>query len=400
MSCGPLHGIKVVESAHMLSGPYCSQILGDMGASVVKVESTGRGDRTREGSPFSEIGHVSYTFLSRNRNKRSVRIDLSTEEGSGLMYHILREADVFVHNLRRDTMKGLGLSYEDLQPVNPRLVYASISGFGDQGPYKDLPGQDMQVQAMSGILSITGYPDRNSTPIGTMVGDASAAIWTAYGIVSALYQREQTGRGQELSNSLLSSLLALQASTIGHYLGTHGAPAKRGTGSYAMPPPYGIWATRDGKEMSISTYRDHHWPRFCEAIGQPRLCEDPRFGGIDERQEHREELSQIIQAAMLERDRDEWIRLLRQHEQWVVPVRDYEDVFADTDVWENDLVAHMDHPQAGPIQTFGIPLKLSDTPGSVRRPPPVLGEHTREVLQELGYSQADIEAFFERGVVK
>ena len=177
MSCGPLHGIKVVESAHMLSGPYCSQILGDMGASVVKVESTGRGDRTREGSPFSEIGHVSYTFLSRNRNKRSVRIDLSTEEGSGLMYHLLREADVFVHNLRRDTMKGLGLSYEALQPVNPRLVYASISGFGDQGPYKDLPGQDMQVQAMSGILSITGYPDRSSTPIGTMVGDASAAIW-------------------------------------------------------------------------------------------------------------------------------------------------------------------------------------------------------------------------------
>ncbi len=400
MACGPLHGIKVIDSSHMLSGPYCCQMLGDLGASVIKVESTGRGDRSREGPPFSKVGHVSYTFLSRNRNKRSICIDLANEEGRGIMYRLVGQADVLVHNLRRETMSGFGLSYEDLKVVNPRLIYASISGFGDRGPYKDLPGQDMQVQAMSGILSITGYPGLSSTPIGTMVGDAAAGVLTAYGVVAALYAREKMGKGQEVTNSLLSSLMALQASTIGHYLGTGQVPTRQGTGSPSSPPPYGTWKARDGKELAISTYRYHHWPRFCEAIGLPHLAEDPRFDSLEKRLQNREELADIVQGAMLGRDRDEWIPLLREYDQWVVPVRDYGDIFSDSDVWENDLVAEMEHPTAGPIKTFGIPVKLSDMPGTVRRHPPTQGEHTQEVLQELGYSNREIERLYQQQIVK
>ena len=398
MSCGPLHGVRVVETGHMLSAPYCCQLLGDMGADVIKVETIGRGDRSREGAPFSETGQVSYTYLSRNRNKRSVCIDLGGEEGQGVMYRLLGSSDVYVHNLRRNTMAGLGLSYKDLEKLNPRLIYAGISGFGDKGPYKDLPGQDMQVQAMSGILSITGYPDQGSTPIGTMIGDSASGIITAFAVVSALYNRDRTGKGQEISNSLLGSTLALQPATIGHYLGTYQVPPKLGMRSY-LPPPYGIWECKDGKEVAISTYRDTHWPQFCQAVDRPDLADDPRFHTQAKRRENRDELTGIVQETLLQRERDQWIPVLRQHDQWVVPVRDYHDVFSDRDVWENNLVAEVQHPVAGLVKTMGIPVELSDTPGSVRHHQPMLGEHTQEVLGELGYSEPEIETLLSAKVV-
>ena len=400
MACGPLHGVKVIECGHMLSGPYCCQVLGDLGANVTKVESTGRGDRTRELPPYSDHGGVSYGFLSRNRNKRSICVDLATDEGREIMYRLVKDADVLVHNLRRTTMAGLKLAYGDLKEVNPRLVYASISGFGDEGPYKDLPVEDMQAQAMSGILSIIGYPDLSSTPIGTQLGDAATGILSALGVVSALYARDRTGLGEEVTNSLMASLMAIQPAAIGYYLGTGKVQAKMGAASASLPPPYGIWRARDGKEMAISTYTYRHWPKFCQCIGLPDLAEDPRFDTFEHRQANRREVVDIIQEALSQRDRDEWIPLLREHDQWAVPVRDYGDIFSDTDVWDNGLVAEMEHPLAGQLRTFGAPLKFSGTPEPPRKYPPILGEDTRAVLQEGGYAEAEIDALFQRGVVK
>ena len=399
MACGPLHGVKVIECAHMLSGPYCCQILGDLGASVVKVESTGAGDRTRGLHPFSDPGGVSYGFLSRNRNKRSICVDLATDEGREVIYRLVRDGDVLVHNLRRTTMAGLKLAYDDLKKVNPRLVYASISGFGEEGPYKDLPGEDMQAQAMSGILSIIGYPDLSSTPVGTQLGDSATGIVSALGVVSALYARDRTGQGQEVTNSLLASLMAIQPAALSYYLATGKVQPKMGSaGSPTLPVPYGVWTAGDGKEMAISSYRD--WPKFCQCIGMPDLAEHPRFDTYENRQANRRELVDIIQDALSKRDRSEWIRLLREHDQWVVPVRDYEDVFSDTDVWDNGLVAETEHPLAGPVRTFGGPLKFSATPKPPTKYPPILGEDTRQVLLEAGYAEKEIDELHRKGAVK
>ena len=399
MACGPLHGVKVIECAHMLSGPYCCQILGDLGASVIKVESTGAGDRTRGLHPFSDPGGVSYGFLSRNRNKRSACVDLGTDEGREVMYRLVRDADVLVHNLRRTTMAGLKLAYSDLKQVNPRLVYASISGFGEEGPYRDLPGEDMQAQAMSGILSIIGYPDLSSTPVGTQLGDSATGIVSALGVVGALYARDRTGQGQEVTNSLLASLMAIQPAALSYYLATGVVQPKMGpAGSPTLPVPYGVWTAGDGKEIAISSYRD--WPKFCQCIGMPGLAEDPRFDTYENRQGNRRELVDIIQEALSKRDRDEWIPLLREHEQWVVPVRDYQDIFSDTDAWDNGLVAEMEHPLAGPVRTFGAPLKFSDTPKPPSKYPPVLGEDTRQVLLGASYSESEIDGLYRKGSVK
>ena len=383
----------------MLSGPYCCQILGDLGADVIKVESTGAGDRTRGLHPFSDPGGVSYGFLSRNRNKRSVCVDLASEEGREVMYRLVRDADVLVHNLRRTTMASLKLAYSDLKAVNPRLVYASISGFGEKGPYKDLPGEDMQAQAMSGILSIIGYPDQSSTPVGTQLGDATTGIVSALGVVSALYARDRTGQGQEVTNSLLASLMAIQPAALSYYLASGQVQPKMGSsGSPTLPVPYGIWTAGDGKEMAVSSYRD--WPKFCRCIGAPDLADDPRFDTYENRQANREELVEIVQEALSRRDRDAWISLLRAQDQWVVPVRDYEDIFSDTDSWDNELVAEMEHPLAGRVRTFGGPLGFSETPEPPAKYPPILGEDTRRVLVEAGYSDDEIDGLLRKGAVK
>ncbi len=394
MSCGPLHGVKVIEVAHMLSTPLCTQLLGDLGADVVKVEAIGKGDRAREGAPFSKVGNVSYTFLSRNRSKRSMCLDLAKEEGKGIMYKLVEASDVFLHNLRRNTMASLALDYSDLKKVNPMLIYGAITGFGDKGPYKDLPGQDMQVQAMSGILSLSGYPDRGNTPIGTMLGDSAAGMLMAFGVVTALYNRDRTGEGQELSTSLLAGSLALQPATIGHYLGTYDLPVKRGMRSY-LPPPYGLWTCRDGKEIALSNYRDKDWVGFCAAIERPDLVDDPRFADQHLRRENREELTSLLEGILGTRDQDEWVRILRENGQWVVPVRDYADMFNDVDVWENDLIAEVQHPTAGTVKSFGAPVRFFGTPATPERQyHPLLGEHTRDILGELGYSDEETEALF------
>ncbi|GBD11990.1 Acetyl-CoA:oxalate CoA-transferase [bacterium HR23] len=400
MACGPLHGIRVVEHTHMYAGPYCCALLGDLGADVIKVEPVERGDRIRELGPFTPEGHFSYPFGVRNRNKRSLAVDLSTPEGQAIAHRLVATADVFVHNIRPQTLERLGLSYQRLRAINPRLIFAGISGFGDRGPYKDLPGQDLQIQAMSGILSVTGYPDLPSTPIGDHIGDAAGGIITALAILSALYHRERTGQGQEVRTSLLASLMAFQHDRFSVFLNTGRVPQKQGMGSPVSPPPYGIWRCQDGKELSLSSARDDQWVAFCQAVGHPEWASDPRFATREGREAHRGILAEMLRAVFLQRDRDEWIALLRRHDQWVVPVRDYAQVLADGDLEANGKIAETVHPRAGRIRALAFPADLLGSPATVRRPAPLLGEHTQEILHELGYTTEEIERLRQKKVVR
>ena len=402
MSEGFLHGIRVVDLTHMLAGPYCAQWLGDMGADVIKVEATGQGDRSRNSAPsIMKDGKIGYGFLSMNRNKRAIAVDLSTEEGRLIIHKLVERADVFLVNLRATTVKKLGLSYEDLSRINPRLVYASITGFGDKGPYKDLPGQDLQIQAMAGLMSITGYKDRTSVPAGDFIADAVTGIQTAFGILGALYSRHETGEGQEVKTSLFASLLALYPQQVAFFMGNKFAAPKAENGSTHSLPPYGSWKTKDGKEIAISTYRQEYWLKFCVAVGRPEMGEDPRFNSIEERWAHRDELQSFVAEVLLEKTRDEWVPLLRGHGQWAVPVRTFEEICTeDTHLRDNGLMFELEHPKMGKSTFYGLPIKYSKTPMTARKHAPLHGEHTGEVLRELGYSEEEVDQLSEAGIVQ
>ncbi|MCS7207098.1 MAG: CoA transferase [Dehalococcoidia bacterium] len=400
MALGPLHGIRVVEHTHMYAGPYCCALLGDLGADVIKLEPVERGDRIRELPPFTPEGRFSYPFGVRNRNKRSLAVDLATPEGQAIAHRLVATADVFVHNIRPQTLERLGLSYARLREINPRLIFAGISGFGQHGPFKDLPGQDLQIQAMSGILSVTGYPDLPSTPIGDHIGDASGGVITALAILAALYHRERTGQGQEVHVSLLASLMALQHDRFSIFLNTGIVPPKRGMGSPVSPPPYGIWRCRDGQELALSSSRDDQWADFCTAIERPDLAQDARFATREQREAHRSLLAAILREVFLQKDRDTWVALLRRYNQWVVPVRDYAHIVADGDLQANGRIVETVHPQAGRIRALAFPADLHESPATVRRPAPLLGEHTRELLRELGYTNEEVDALYQRKVVR
>jgi crotonobetainyl-CoA:carnitine CoA-transferase CaiB-like acyl-CoA transferase len=399
MASAPLEGIKVLDLSQMLAGPGCAQMLGDQGADVIKVEPLW-GERQRLGPvPIDE--QTSYTFLAYNRNKRSISLDLSTDDGVQVLYRLVENADVFIQNYRAETVDQLGISYDRLMAINRRLVYASISGYGDRGPFSGLPGQDLQLQAFSGLISVTGYPDepRPSTPAGSSVTDNSAAMLCAFGIATALIHRERTGRGQEVKTSLLAGGLLLQEPLFTTYLSNHQLPRKAENGHPMSPPPYGVWRAGDGKEFASSaTIDDESWAEFCALVDRPQLIDDPRFSTGEARRQHHTELFAIIDEALAHETRDEWLRLFRAAGVWVTPVHNYEELCASSHLRDNDLVVDMTHP-TGEFTALNTPISLSDTPREVRRPPPRLGEHTREVLEEAGYEEEAIEALFRSGVV-
>ncbi|MBI2368804.1 MAG: CoA transferase [Deltaproteobacteria bacterium] len=392
----PLAGIRVLDVSRVLAGPYCSMLLGDLGAEVLKIEQPGIGDDTRAwGPPFAD-GESAY-YLAINRNKRSVALDLKAAEGRDLFRRLAACCDVVLENFRPGTMERLGLGYEVLQQVNPRLVYAAISGFGPDGPMRDRPGYDLIIQGYGGIMSITGQPDGEPTKVGVAIVDITAGLFLASGILAALLLRERTGRGQRVDTSLLEAQVGWLINWGMHYLVSGEVPGRWGN-AHPNIAPYQTVRTKDG-HIILGVGNDSLWRDFCQVTGLEALTEDPRFLTNARRVEHREPLMAVIQERFAQETSAHWLAALTTAGVPCGPVHTIDQVFADAQVRHRQMLVEIPHPSIGRLRMAGIPLKFSETPASIRRHPPLLGEHTDEVLRELlGATPAELARLRAQGV--
>ncbi|MGH7845942.1 MAG: CaiB/BaiF CoA transferase family protein [Candidatus Binatia bacterium] len=394
---GPLDGVRVLDLTRVLAGPYCTMFLGDLGAEVVKVEQPGSGDDTRGwGPPFA--GDESAYFLCVNRNKKSVTVDLKTDEGVDLVRRLAASADVLIENFRPGTMKRLGLGDKNLRSLNPKLIYASLSGFGADGPMNGVPGYDLIVQAWGGLMSITGTPDGEPTKVGVAIIDIVAGLMLGKSIVAALYAREKLGVGQKIDTSLLEAEVACLINVGSNYLVDGKIPGRWGN-AHPSIVPYQSFPTSDG-HLVLGVASEGIWRRFCDVIGRVELAEDPRFAKNSDRVENREALIAILCEIFLRRRTDEWIGVLNDASVPCGPVQSIDQVFSAPQVIQRKMLVEVEHPTAGAVRMAGIPVKFSTTPASIRLPPPLLGQHTEEVLSSwLKMAKEEIAELKGKGVV-
>ena len=394
---GPLSGTNVLDLTRVLSGPYCTMMLADMGARVIKVEQPGRGDDTRGWGPPFEKGESSY-FMSVNRNKESLTLNLKHPEGRTILNNLLDEADILVENFRPGTLARMQLGYPDLAARWPRLIYCSVSGFGHTGPRRTQPGYDAVLQAEGGLMSITGDRDGPAYRLGVAIADITSGMFAAYGVAMALLARHRTGRGQFVDVGMLDSVAALLTYQAGIYFATNQAPIRLGN-RHPTIVPYETLETGDG-ELVVAVGNDQLWHSFCQLLGADDLATDVRFATNKDRVERREALRPILVEYLKSRPATDWIELLTAGGIPCGAVRDLEAVFSDPQIIERAMVVALDHPIAGAIRTLGVPVKLDDTPGNVRTPPPTLGQHTETILgDDLGLTAAAIVQLREKGVV-
>jgi len=393
---GPLAGVTVLDLSRVLSGPYCTMHLADMGARVIKIERPGDGDETRAWGPPFVAGESAY-FLGVNRNKESVTLDFKQPDGRGIIDRLLDKSDVLVENFRPGTLARVGLDYASLQPAHPRLVYASISGFGQTGPRRHQPGYDAVIQAEGGLMSVTGDPDGPPFRVGVAIADLVAGLLAVQGIVLALYARDRMGRGQHVDISMLDGVVSLLSYHASMYL-TTGTRSGRLGNRHATIAPYDTFAAADG-EFFLAVGNDEQFRRLCEAAGLPSLGDEPAFADNPSRVVNHAELRGRLTPALRSHPRQYWIDVLTQAGVPCGAVREVHDVLADPQVLAREMVASVEHATAGTLEVLGVPVKLSETPGSVRTAPPTLGQHTAAVLHELGVEDADIERLRRNGVI-
>jgi len=391
-----LEGIKVLDLSRALAGPYCTMMLADMGAEVIKLEMPGRGDDSRSwGPPFVE-GESAY-FMSINRNKKSITLNMKSDKSTGIIHKLIKQSDVLVENFRPGAMERLGLGYEQVKAMNPRIIYCSISGFGQDGPYRMLPGFDQVLQGMGGLMSITGELGGPPIKVGVAIADISGGMFASNGILVALYNREKTGKGQMVDVSLLDSQIAWLTYRAGAYFASGEVPQPMGSG-HPVIVPYQAFKSKD-VFVNIAVGNDQLWERFCKAVCLENVMNDPKFATNAKRVENREEIVKIISDLIVTKDGEEWLKILTDAGVPCGPIYTVDKIFADPQVLHREMVKELDHPKAGKIKVTGIPIKLSDTPGEVETAPPVLGQHTQEVLAELGYSDKDLEKLKQEKVI-
>src|SRR5437867_1664155 len=385
---GPLDGIRVLDLTRVLAGPYCTMFLGDLGAEVVKVEQPGVGDDTRGwGPPFA--GGESAYFLCVNRNKKSITVDLKTDEGVDLIRRLAASADVLIENFRPGTMEYLGLGDENLRAVNSKLIYASLSGFGADGPMSAVPGYDLIVQAWGGLMSITGAPDGEPTKVGVAIIDLVAGLMLGKSITAALFAREKLGVGQRIDTSLLEAEVASLINAGSNYLVGGQVPGRWGN-AHPTIVPYQSFQTADSY-LVIGVASEGIWRRFCQAIGKTEIADDTRFAKNANRVENRAVLIAMLTEMFRSRDNETWLKILNAAEVPCAPIQTIDQVFAAPQVGHRDMLVEVEHPTAGSVRMAGIPVKFSATPASVRLPPPLLGQHTNEVLSSwLGINNDEI----------
>lgn len=388
----PLEGIRVIDLTRILSGPYCTMTLADMGAEVIKIESP-KGDDTREwGPPFVE-GESAY-FLSVNRNKKSIVINLKTEEGKNVFFDLIKDADIVVENFRPGTLDRLGIGYETLKEYNKRIILASISGFGQSGKYSQKPGYDVLAQGMGGLMSVTGEPGRAPVKGGYSLADIGAGMYASLGIMMALWEREKSGEGQWVDASLLDTMIGWQTYLAGNYFAKNEDPKPLG-GAHPNIVPYQVFEASDGYFV-LAVGNDSLWHRFVQAMDM-KVFDDPRFETNPKRVENRDVLIDILDEIFKEQPAAHWVQLFENAKIPCGPVNKFSDILNDEHVKQREMV--VDHPDLGDYKLLGVPVKLSRTPGQIQSVPPGLGEHTEDILTSLGYSQKEIDSYSESGAV-
>jgi crotonobetainyl-CoA:carnitine CoA-transferase CaiB-like acyl-CoA transferase len=393
----PLEDVKILDLSHALAGPFCSTLLGDFGAQIIKVEVPEVGDISRAWGPPFYHSETAY-FVSLHRNKKSIEIDLKKDAGKELFFRLVEVFDVVLENFRVGTLQKLGIDYEKARARNPGIIYCSVSGFGQTGPYRDRAALDLIVQAESGMISVTGEPGGRGVRAGVSIADMTAGLYAAFGIMNALRVKEKTGRGQYVDVSMLEGQLGLLQGTIGSYLADGVVPEPMGT-AYKALLPYQTFQTKT-KDLALAVGSDRLWRIFCPVVGLQDMMDDPRFATNAARSQNRAELIARLQDVFLNKPYEEWETLLLKHGIPVGAINTIDQVVEHPQVKARGMIAASDHPVAGKVKLVGVPVKLSETPGSVREPAPLLGQHTDEVLQQyLGMGEADITALRQAGVI-
>lgn len=393
---GPLEGLKVLDLTRVLAGPYCTMLLGDLGAEIIKIETPEKGDDSRHFGPYQN-GESAY-FMSLNRNKKSITLNLKHQEGKDILIAFIRNVDVLVENFRPGTMEKLGLGYETLKEINPKLIYAAASGFGHTGPYSSRPAYDGVVQAMGGIMSITGAKDGEPTRVGPSIGDIAAGLFTAVGVLAALNYRHTSGIGQKIDVAMLDCQVAMLENAIARYVVTKEVPKPAGN-RHTSIVPFEPFDTEDSK-IVVAVGNDEIWKRFCQVTSLEHLIDDTRFSTNPMRNQNYEVLRPILAEKMRTLPTGQWQLVLDKAGVPNGPINYVDQVIQDEQVLSREMIVEVDHPKAGRLKMPGVAIKLSETPGAILTAAPLLGEHTVALLKQyLNYTDEQIDALVQKGVL-